>query len=194
MIPLPSEALDRWKAERCGVLDNLEQVHAKVTQRKIGRQYMTEHLNAALFVRLATEFQGFCRDLHDDAATVLADSFTTGDNETWTDTVRNALVRQRKLGLGNANSGNLGNDFAVLGMTFWPDIYAQYPSWGPKWNGRIDALNTVRNAVVHSDEVQLKKFKADTGVSLNLATFKQWRGTLNSAAIGFDRVVRAYLK
>jgi hypothetical protein len=48
-------------------LDSLEAVHERVTEKRRGRQYATEHLNLALFVRLAAEFQGFCRDLHEDA-------------------------------------------------------------------------------------------------------------------------------
>jgi hypothetical protein len=45
----------RWQDERCGVLDSLEAVHEHFTGKRRGRQTATEHLNLALFVRLAAE-------------------------------------------------------------------------------------------------------------------------------------------
>lgn len=184
-----SDALQRWKQDRGAILDSLEAIHRKITGGKRGRQTATEHLNLALFARLAAEFQGFCRDLHDDAAIHLADSLAD-EYQARVPILLSALVRERKLDRGNASPGNLGNDFAILGISLWPDIYARYPIKGKKWNTVLEALNEVRNAVGHSTPVLDELHRTH---KLTLATFRRWRGLLNSAATGLDRIVAAYL-
>jgi hypothetical protein len=179
---VPSDALARCEQERCAVLNSLEAVHAHVTGKRRGRQTATEHLNLALFVRLAAEFQGFCRDLHDDAAIAIADSLAE-EYGARIPVLLSALVRGRKLDVGNAGPGNIGNDFANLGMSLWPDVYARYRAWGPKWNTVLDRLNDVTNAVAHSDSAKLVAVKRLQ--PLTLATFRRWRGSLNTAAYGF---------
>lgn len=187
---MPSLALERWKTERTDALDSLVAVHGRVTGNKRGRQRATEHLNLSFFVSLAAEFQGFYRDLHDDAAVRFADSLTPG-NGPQIPVVLSSIVRARKLDSGNAGPGNLGNDFAILGMTFWQDVKAQYPTRGVHWNKVLTSLNSVRNAVAHSDQAELQAARREH--PLTLATFRRWRGSLNSAATGFDKVVDAYL-
>ncbi len=186
-----SAALARWRSPRCAALDSLEAVHATVTGRRQGRQYATEQLNLALFVSLAAEFQGYCRDLHDDAAIAFTARVGT-DSDQWTEVVRNALVRSRKLDQGNANPSTLGGDFQTLGLNFWPSIHAAYPNRGKKWNESLTDLNSARNAIVHRNDSQLARVKAIQ--PLNLATFKKWRRSLDGAATGFDNIVGAYLK
>lgn len=186
-----SNALEVWRTRRCEALDSLETIHGRITGKRRGRQYGTEHLNLALFVRLAAEFQGFCRALHDDAAFVLASSVNPG-NDPRLHFIRSALARNRNLDRGNANPGNLGNDFAILGMTLWPDIHAAYPSRGAKWHDTMTDLNEVRNAVAHSDDAKIAAVKKKQ--SLNLATFQKWRRSLDGATSGLDKVVEAYLQ
>ncbi|WP_142928057.1 hypothetical protein [Mycobacterium marinum] len=187
---MPSDALIRWQDERSAVLDSLEAIHEQVTGKRRGRQTATEHLNLALFVRLAAEFQGYCRDLHDDAAIVIADSLAD-EYAARIPVLLSALVRGRKLDVGNAGPGNIGNDFANLGMSLWPDVCERYRAWGPKWNQVLERLNKVRNAIAHSDAAALDEVKRLQ--PLTLATFRRWRGSLNTAASGFDKVVAAYL-
>jgi hypothetical protein len=162
---MPSDALTRWQQERRAVLDSLEAVHEQVTGRKRGRQTATEHLNLALFTRLAAEFQGFCRDLHDDAAICIADSLAD-EYSARIPVLLSALVRGRKLDGGNAGPGNIGNDFGNLGMSLWPAVKAQYPVRGPKWNTVLERLNDVRNAVAHSDNA--KAFRGETASAVDL--------------------------
>ena len=185
-----SPAYLRWRSERCAALDSLEHVHARMTGKKRGRQYATEQLNLALFVSLAAQFQGFCRDLQDDAANQIASRIASGGAQQST-VIRNALTRGRKLDVGNATTGGIGNDFALLGMKMWPNVKAAYPVKGPKWNVTLDDLNAVRNAIAHSDDQKLSDARRNQ--QLHLATFKKWRSSLKGAASGFDRVVGAYL-
>lgn len=188
---VPSQALSRWRRERRGVLDSLEAIHAQVTGGRRGRQAATEHLNLALFVRLAAEFQGFCRDLHDDAAIRITDGLPT-EFAGRVPVFLGVLVNNRKLDRGNAAPGSLGADFGNLGMSLWPTIYAKYPTQGPRWNRVLERLNQVRNAVAHSDTVKLAQAKQ--AQPLTLTTFRRWRGSVNAAAGGLDAVVGAYLE
>ena len=190
---MPTDALLRWRSERCAALDSLEAVHARVTEKKPGRQYATEHLNLALFLRLAAEFQGFCRDLHTDVAlAIVADLDDFSGAEVHRKLLLSSLRRGRKLDVGNASPGNIGNDFMYLGMTLWADIKNRCPTKGPRWNAVLEDLNNVRNAVAHSDETKLAIVR--TQQPLTLRTFRTWRRALNDAATGFDTVVRSYLE
>jgi hypothetical protein len=129
-----SSGLDKWIEERCVGLDSLENVHGKVTGKQRGRQRATGHLNRALFVALSAEFQGFCRDLHEDAAIHITESIRLApENAKIAPVVLNALVRERvlsdiaksekerRLDKGNANVAALATDYSMLGMDLWAD-------------------------------------------------------------------------
>jgi hypothetical protein len=130
----------RWQSDRAAVLDNLVAIHTKITGGQRGRQTATEHLNLALLVRLASEFQGFSRDLHDNA-TVRLVAGLSGEDKARVRIFSAALVRERKLDRGNASPGNLGNDFSILGIELWSEIYVRYPIKGKKWNSVLTELN-----------------------------------------------------
>lgn len=190
---MPTDALLRWRSERSAALDSLEAVHARVTGKKPGRQHATEHLNSALFLRLAAEFQGFCRDLHTDAVlAIVADPSHVPGSDVRRRIFMSSLRRNRKLDVGNASPSNIGNDFLYLGLTLWADVRARYPTRGPGWNATLEDLNAVRNAIAHSDEAKLVVVRARH--PLTLRTYRTWRSSLNAAATGFDNVVRAYLQ
>ncbi|MEB3068838.1 hypothetical protein [[Mycobacterium] vasticus] len=189
---MTTAALERWRSERCAALDSLEAVHERVTERRRGRQYATEHLNLALFARLAAEFQGFCRDLHDDAVLmIVADLDGVAGADIHRQLLRAALTRSRKLDRGNASPGNIGNDFGYLGMAFWSDVRQRYSTKGPRWNTILESLNVVRNAAAHSDAAKLAEMRSRH--PLTLRTFRAWRRALNDAASGFEAVASAYL-
>jgi hypothetical protein len=54
-----------WRKERSERLDELLHAHQSVGGPSRGRRWRTATLNEALLLRLAAEFQGFARDLHD---------------------------------------------------------------------------------------------------------------------------------
>ncbi|MET8799550.1 hypothetical protein ABZV91_24540 [Nocardia sp. NPDC004568] len=191
-VPRPcSSALQRWKSDRWKALDSLESAHTAVTGGRRGRQYATEHLNLALFVSLAAEFQGFCRDLHDEAAEAIASQVGPPGDATVV-LFQSALTRARNLDKGNAQPGGLGNDFYILDIPLWADLEVRYPTRKKQWHTTLTSLNSARNAIAHRNDDQLAKVKLQQ--PLNLATFRKWRSSLNGAASGFDYVVGAYLK
>lgn len=200
--PVVSDALVKWRTERLLALDSLETVHGKVTGKQRGRQRATEHLNRAMFVALSAEFQGFCRDLHEDAAIHIAESLSLDPTKVQiAQVVLDALVRERsslkksekerRLDKGNADVSALATDFSVLGMDLWSDMEKAYPHKTKTWMKTVGDLNQVRNGVAHSDAPKLAKAQKDHG--LTLRTFKRWRSSLNTATSALDRVVAAYL-
>ncbi|MGY4648412.1 hypothetical protein [Mycobacterium sp. URHB0021] len=200
---MASSALERWSTERCAGLDSLEEIHGKVTGRQRGRQRATKHLNRALFVALCAEFQGFARDLHEDAAIhITASVALVPENAAIAPVVLGALVRERsisvtksekkrRLDMGNVNVDALSSDYSILSMDLWADLAVAYPSMTPKWKTTLNRLNEARNGVAHSDTEKLVRVDREHG--LTLRTFRTWRSSLNSAARAMDKVVGTYL-
>lgn len=199
-----SDALDKWLTERAEALDSLDAIHGRVTGRTRGRKYNTKHLNRALFLALAAEFQGFCRDLHEDAAIHIASSLdTVPTNAGLVPIVLDALVRERtinpnkapdkdrRLDKGNADFSALVTDYATLGIHLGKELKQRYPTRFPKWEKTLAALNGARNGIAHSDSDKLVTAEREHG--LTLATFRKWRSSLNGASAGMDKVVGTYL-
>src|SRR5437660_12811855 len=63
---MPSLALQDWSVRRAATLDEIEHAHRSVGGRGPGRRYVTQQINQAYAVLLSSQFQGFCRDLHDE--------------------------------------------------------------------------------------------------------------------------------
>jgi hypothetical protein len=61
---MPSLAYREWITTRADALGEIEQAHAAVGGTGRGRRYATQQINQAYAVMLASQFQGYCRDLH----------------------------------------------------------------------------------------------------------------------------------
>ena len=103
---MPSRALQNWSAERAAVLDEIEHAHRSVGGSGPGRRYMTQHINQAYAVFLSSQFQGFCRELHEECVNYLVAPVVSA---TLFPTYRNNLLFGRKLDTGNPNPGNIGS-------------------------------------------------------------------------------------
>ena len=73
MFVMPSKALRRWFKSQAVALDQMENAHTSVGGKGRGRRYTTDQINQAYAVLLASQFQGFCRDLHSESAENLVD-------------------------------------------------------------------------------------------------------------------------
>jgi hypothetical protein len=191
---MPSRSLLKWSTDRLVAMDRLERVHGLVTGGLRGRPRDVTELNHALFLRLAAEVQGYCRDLHDEAIEALLAPALVPNNAV-RDALRLALENGRRLDSGNAGPGNLGTDWARLGATLWDDIYTAYPSpraGGMDWNRRLTWLNGARNGIAHNDTAAIATAHADH--PLTLSTFRVMRGRLTRFATALDAVTGAYLR
>jgi hypothetical protein len=184
---MPSVALQNWSAARAAALNEIEHAHRSVGGTGPGRRYLTQHINQAYAVLLSSEFQGFCRDLHDECTGYLVAPVTS---TALLATYRSNLLFGRKLDTGNPNSGNIGADFNRFGITFWPAVDAD-SSRNPARRLALEALNRWRNAIAHS------AFTPDMykgrRPSLHLVEVQEWRKACDGLAHSFDNVLCAHL-
>jgi hypothetical protein len=144
-----------------------------------------------LVMRMAAEFQGFARDLHDEAAEFLTLGATSG-NQALASVLRIGIAAGRALNSRNANSGTLAADFSRIGLIFWPAIKTQEPVSGPVWEVDLNNLVKMRNAIAHDDRAQLLKLEQN-GFRLERTLTKRWHDSLDSLAATMDDVVASYL-
>jgi hypothetical protein len=141
-------------------------------------------LNHAYAVLLSSQFQGYCRDLHSEAAAHLAQQLPRA---ALAQVFLGGLTQGRKLDQGNPNPSNLGADFSRLGMSFWPDLQKLDRRTTDRQQ-RLETLCAWRNAIAHQDFSKIGGNSA-----LSLATVRSWRGNLEALAKDFDRAVESHI-
>jgi hypothetical protein len=182
LVFVPSAAHTQWNTKAQTALDEIEAAHRAVGGEGRGRRFATLQVNYAYAMLLSSQFQGFCRDLHSEAADFIVSSLTP---TLLGAVVRGALVQGRKLDQGNPNPGNLGSDFGRLGMQFWPAVNALDPR-NPDRQKALETLNTWRNAIAHQDWTKV-------GRKLGLTEVRGWRSTCRALATDFDHAVGTHL-
>lgn len=183
---MPSKAVKRWRGDRAAVLGELEQAHRVVGGHGRGRRTQTQSINEALLLRLAAEFQGFCRELHAEAVEEFRVRLAT-INANVARVVSSTLSRSLKLNRGNAGPGALGEDFGRFDMQLWPDLNAA-DSRSKQRHSALERLMAVRNAIAHADAKGLSELE-NAGIRLNLNMFTDARSKLNALAGTMDTVV-----
>lgn len=143
-------------------------------------------VNAALVMRLAAEFQGFVRDLHNEACDVFAAWIASGNTVTQS-AVRRMLGAGRDIDRGNAHPGSITRDFRRLGFDVW-EAMAVRDRRTSEINASLTRLNAARNALVHSDTAKLAALRA-SGCRVVMGTFRQWRRDLDVLASNLDAEV-----
>lgn len=179
---MSSVALQLWQTVRNRTFDELEAAHRAVGGARRGRRYATLQVNHAYIVLLGSQFQGFCRDLHDESVDAVASIVPQGVYQS----VKLALLRDRRLDKGNASPGNVGADFGRFDFVFWSEVYVQ-DTRNTTRRASLENLNTWRNAVAHQDFTNV-------GTStIQLVQVRQWRTMCNALAEQFDTVMFARL-
>jgi hypothetical protein len=184
---MPSLALQDWSGRRAAALDEIEHAHRSVGGTGPGRRYLTQQINQAYAMLLSSEFQGFCRDLHEDCVDPLVAAIVS---PALLAIYRGNLLFGRKLDTGNPNPGSIGSDFNRFGISFWPLVDADHPR-NPQRRQALEELNRWRNAIAHS------AFTPDMcrggRPSLQLAEVQDWRRACDGLARSFDNVMHAHL-
>ena len=116
---MPSQALQTWLTVRKQALDEIENAHRRVGGTRRGRRHATRQINYAYTVLLSSQFQGFCRELHDECIGLLVQWITPIGLRA---AFERSLLLGRKLDTGNPNPGNLGADFGRFGFKFWNEV------------------------------------------------------------------------
>jgi hypothetical protein len=185
---MPSHALVAWRTVRRARLDELLAVHQLAAAGGPGR---AEQLDWALTLRLAAEFQGFARDLHNVATNIYATRLA-GVRTVTREPLRLLMTTGRSIDRGNAHPGALGGDFARLGLALWPALEAT-DSRTPSWNAALTELNAARNAVAHDNPAELEDLtRRDSGPTLT--SFQRWRPALDALAVTMDNVVGSFVE
>ncbi|MGH2879999.1 MAG: hypothetical protein ACRDK4_10395 [Solirubrobacteraceae bacterium] len=180
---MSSTALKSWREERREHLDDLLDAHKLVGGPAPGRRWRTTAINDALILRLAAEFQGFARDLHDQTSDIFA-SWLAPSSPTAQRVVRNRLVEGRELERGNAHPGSIGRDFGRFGFEVWRELHNR-DERTTNHNESLALLNDARNGLAHSDEAKLAALR-DKGHPPVLSTFRKWRRDLDILAANLD--------
>ncbi len=184
---MPSIAFQEWRTMRARALDEIARGHAAVSGTRRGRRFNTQQFNRAYAVMLAAQFQGFCRDLHEECVQhILA---TIAPPPALRDIMRSELTRGRLLDRGNAQPGSIGADFGRFGIDFWDEVRIRDPRNATRM-GLLEELNLWRNAIVHHD---FDRARLGGTTILRLQRVRRWRGACNRLARAFDEVMRLHL-
>jgi hypothetical protein len=187
---MTSIALQYWRNHRLDYLDDLLVAHRLVRGSAIGRRRRMSAVNAALVLRLAAEFQGFARDLHEEASATFANWIATG-NLVARSAAYDLLLNGRDLDRGNANPGALGRDFRRFGLDVWAEM-AACDRRTKQLNLSLERLNAARNALAHADDAKLSALKA-SGCHIVLGTVRRWRRDTDVLASNLDVAVGDWL-
>lgn len=182
---MPSGALATWRSGSANRLDELVAAHASVGGTAPGRRYATAQLNASLVVQIAAHFQLLCRDLHSEAAQLLAGSAPTA----YQSMLRVAFTNRRGLDRGNASADTIASDFARFDLDIWAAAAMRDRRTAARRH-RLEQLNTWRNSIAHQDFFFSAQQQALlTGTSITLPWARRWRSACTGLAQTFDAVV-----
>jgi hypothetical protein len=138
-------------------------------------------------VLLSSQFQGFCRDLHEVCVDWVVSFSVT---PVLSAIQRDNLLFGRKLDTGNPSPGNIGSDYNRFEIDFWTAVYADHPR-NRQRRAALDDLNLWRNAIAHS--AFTPAMYRGGRPSLQLAEVQDWRRACDGLARSFDAVMRDHL-
>lgn len=184
---MSSSAFQEWVTNRRRRLDHLWEL-----ERRSALPWQQREIWSSLAIRLATEFQGFARNLNDEAIIFLTDSVSSG-RPAIASALQAGLSANRLIGKGNPNSGALNSDFSRLGFRFWDAIEVIHPTSLESWRNSLNRLIEMRNGFAHDDQQKLLDL-ADKGYTLSDTLLKQWQSDLDNLAIAMDDVVGSSLQ
>ena len=185
-----SAALQDWRGHRADLLDQLLDTHAATGGTARGRRWATEELNRALLLRVASQFQGFARDLHAEVAITFG-SLAQPTNETLARVIATGLQTKRELDRVNAQEDSLASDFGRFGIVLWDELQ-RHDVRTEQRRVRLRWFNTARNALAHDDQGALARV-LDAGYRIDLTWVRRWRSTLNALAGTMDAVMAIHL-
>lgn len=187
---MTSDALVSWRTTRAEHLEELIAAHHAVGGTGPGRRWRTEQINLALTLRLAVEFQGFSRDLHDLASQTFG-RWVAPHDDRLARIVSSALTDARQLDRGNATEGNLSSDFSRFGLSFFP-VIERRDARSSQRLVELTRLNRARNAIAHDNPGVITELRR-AGRPVKLTTVRRWQGALNGLATTMDAVMAEHL-
>jgi hypothetical protein len=185
---MPSRSYRSWMASRARALDEIEAAHASVGGTGPGRRYATQQINHAYVVLLASQFQGYCRDLHTESVACLLDFLQPPI--ILRQLVEDGFTRGRQLDSRNAQPASIGADFGLLGVRFWSEVCNHRPGNDTRQR-ELEEINRWRNAIAHQNFSGVSPTAAPM---LPIVKVRRWRSVCVGLARSFDEVMRAHLE
>jgi hypothetical protein len=184
---MPSNSLRVWRTTRARALDEMANAHASIGGTGPGRRYATQQVNQAYAVLVASQFQGFCRDLHTECVTILIDYLNPP--LLVKKIVRDRFVEGRQLESKNAQPSSLNSDFGWFGIAFLDEANRLLADNKAAMK-ELGVLNDWRNAIAHQN---FMKVRPGAPPNLTLKQVRRWRRLCDRLARTFDRVMRTHL-
>ncbi|MHB1887325.1 MAG: hypothetical protein ACYCVV_20515 [Acidimicrobiales bacterium] len=197
---MSSFALDTWGERRSRDLDELDEAHAAVGGDGPGRRYATRQINHAYVVAVASQFQAFCRDLHSEAADLVAAAISAVDAMGLLDGAAAAkitliaLTRRREVDRGNANPTNIAIDFKSFDLDIWEHA-KRHDKRTLARQRKLEQLNICRNAIAHQD-FDFSKGQLDVlggRMRIGLTEARAFRAACDQLAASFDEALARHL-
>ncbi|MCD0453116.1 hypothetical protein LO762_28620 [Actinocorallia sp. API 0066] len=178
---MTSTVLTDWRDKRRARLEALWAVYDDQTDPARRAQ-----IAQVLVVKLAAEFQGFARQLHDQAIAYMAASAAPDDPDLVI-LYCHAMSADRALNRNNPGPDTLMRDFKRIDVTLWPAADSTYSR---EQRGQLRQMIDVRSAIVHDDQPKLARLVAG---ELDEARIKAWQNSLDTLAGEMDDEVGARL-
>lgn len=177
---MASTAYEEWAGVRQARLAALYRASAAARAPDVAEQ-----LAWAAVLRLAAEFQGFVRDLHDNTADALVDHL--GGPPEVAQAVRAAVTSQRRLETGNATREAITHDFGRFRLHVVDRVVTRHPG-SARWLDTLRVVQLTRNGIAHA---QPTKVAAAIGPDpLLIEQVRHWHATLRELAAALDAETR----
>ncbi|HEX2210206.1 MAG TPA: hypothetical protein VHG93_21195 [Longimicrobium sp.] len=145
-----------------------------------------QQMNQAYVVLLLSQFQRFCRELHEECVEHLVGQPAL---RPYYGILNMRFMEGRKLDFGNPNPGNIGSDFSRLGVKLWLEL-RQLGRRGRTHHRALEMLNHWRNAIAHQD---FRNSELRGRTTIQRTQIRRWRSACTWLAVDMDKVMYACL-
>jgi len=172
---MPSASLVRWRHDRMPRLSEIDAQCAAALALTPPRPNLVDENLRGFTLLLSAHFQGFCRDLYTECATIIGLRVRPRLRVL----IQNQFAAHRKLDHGNPTAQNLRDDFERFGFTL--DLTAADPANAARLHD-LAALNRWRNVAAHHGTIP-------AGLPLDLPSLRGWRHSCDGLATSLDAIM-----
>jgi hypothetical protein len=177
---MPYTSLIQWQTNRMPRLQQVElQCAAVLAAPAPNPDLLDENLRGYVLL-LSAHFQGYCRDLHTEAAQVIASKLRTSLQAL----IQSQFKTHRRLDQGNPTVENLKADFDRFGHSL--NLSAD-PANVPRL-ADLAAMNKWRNIAAHQGT------PLPASIPFHLPALQSWRNSCDGLAISLDGIVYNILR
>jgi hypothetical protein len=177
---MPSASLIQWQTNRMPRLQQVEIQCAAVLAAPAPNPHLIDENLRGYVLLLSAHFQGYCRDLHTEAAQVIASKVRASLRLL----IQTQFMAHRKLDQGNPNVENLKADFQRFGQVL--DLASDLAN-APRL-AELSTMNKWRNIAAHQGT------PIPAGIPLNLPALQSWRNSCAGLATSLDSLVYNILR